>query len=164
MAAGKSTVGRLVAERLGWPFVDLDAEVERIAGLPVPEIFRRRGEEAFRELEGRVTRELSLPRRAVVAAGGGWMARPELRDRWDGAVRVWLQVGASEAMERLRGSLDSRPMLGEDARADLRRLLEERRDDYAGAELRVATGGKAPDRVADEVIRALEDTGRLPTD
>lgn len=156
MAAGKTSVGRLVAERLEWPLIDLDAEVERVAGRPIPEIFRREGEEGFRELEARVTRELSLPERAVVATGGGWMARPGLRSSWEDAVRIWLHVEAADVLARLGGELDSRPMLaGEPPEAAVRDLLEERRREYARAEIRVETTGRTTEEVAEEVLRAV---------
>lgn len=156
MAAGKSTVGRRLARRTGYGFVDLDRVVEELAGRPVPEIFREEGEAAFREMEARATRELDDRREVVVAAGGGWMARPELRDRWTGAVRVWLRVSPEEAVRRLEGSLASRPKLDPaDPVAAARRLLERRRGDYARAEVAVDTAGRTPEEVAREVLRRL---------
>ncbi len=158
MASGKTTVGRLVAERTGWRFVDLDREVERAAGRSVEEIFRSGGEEAFRELEARVTRETDLPERAVVATGGGWMARPELRDRWEGAVRVWLEVEPGDVMARLGDRVGSRPLLAGDSPArSARAILERRREDYARAEVRVDTTERSPEEVADEVLRRVAD-------
>lgn len=156
MASGKTTVGRLIAERTGWHFVDLDREVERATGRSVEEIFRSDGEEAFRELEARVTREAALPERAVVATGGGWMARPELRDRWEGAVRVWLEVAPDDVLERLGDRVGSRPLLAGDSPArTARAILERRRGDYARAEVRVDTAERTPEEVADEVLRRV---------
>ncbi len=156
MAAGKTSVGRRLADRLGWRFVDLDREIERRAGRSVPEIFAAGGEERFRELEALATRELRPREPTVVAAGGGWMARAELRDAWPGAVRVWLDVDASTAVERLGDDVASRPLLdGPDPVAAARRLLEERRSDYGRAELRVDTVGRDADEVTDEVARRL---------
>ncbi len=156
MAAGKSTVGRRVARDLGYGFVDLDEAVTELAGRPVPEIFRREGEAAFREMEARVTRRLDDRREVVVATGGGWMAREELRDRWDDAVRVWLRVEPEEAVRRLEGRVASRPLLdADDPVGAARRLLERRRDDYARAELSVDTGGRSPEEVARTVLGGL---------
>lgn len=160
MAAGKTTVGRRLAERLGYRFVDLDREVERLAGRPVAEIFAEGGEARFRELEARATRELSSEAEGVpgtvVAAGGGWMARPELRDAWPGAVRIWLSVDPETAVERLGEELTSRPLLDpEDPVGTARRLLEERREDYGRAEFRVETAGRDVESVVEEVLRRL---------
>ena len=156
MAAGKSTVGRLLARRTGYGFVDLDAVVEELAGRPVPEIFREEGERRFRELEARATRALDDETGLVVAAGGGWMARAELRDRWEDGVRVWLRVEPEEAVRRLEGRLGSRPMLDpEEPVAAARRLLERRRADYARAEITVETADREPEEVAAVVLRRL---------
>lgn len=157
MAAGKSTVGRRLAERTGFPFVDLDEAVEELAGRPVPDIFRKEGEDAFREMEAEVTRRLDDVRRVVIAAGGGWMARPELRDRWPDAARVWLRVSPEAVLERIGDDLESRPMLdpGSPLRS-IRAILEARRADYARAEYRVGTDRRDPAEVARMVVEMLE--------
>lgn len=156
MAAGKSTVGRRVAERAGYPFVDLDEEVEDLAGRSVPEIFREEGEEAFRELEAEVTRRLDDVTPVVIAAGGGWMARPELRDRWPDAALVWLRVSPETVLERIGDDLESRPVLdpGSPLRS-VRAILEARRADYARAEYRVETDHREPAEVARAVLDRL---------
>lgn len=160
MAAGKSTVGRRLAERAGLPFVDLDEAVEELAGRPVPEIFRAEGEETFREMEAEVTRRLDDLRPAVIAAGGGWMARPELRDRWPDAARVWLRVSPETVLERIGHDLESRPMLdpGSPLRS-IRAILEARRPDYSRAEYRVDTDDRDPGEVARLVVELVADTG-----
>jgi len=160
MAAGKSTVGSRLADRIGYAFADLDDEVERAAGRTIPEIFRTEGETAFRELEARVTARFDDRRRLVLAAGGGWMARPELRDRWPDAVRIWLRVSPEEVLRRLAGRLDTRPVLdpGSPERS-IRAILERRRPAYAEAELAVETDGLAPGEVVERVLEALEERG-----
>lgn len=160
MAAGKSTVGRRLAARTGFAFVDLDREVEELAGRPIPDIFRDEGEDAFREMEAEVTRRLDEVRPAVISAGGGWMARPELRDRWPDAARVWLRVSPEAVLERIGDELESRPMLdpGSPLRS-IRAILEARRADYARAEYRVDTDDRTPPEVARAVIRRLAGDG-----
>ena len=158
MASGKSTVGRALARVLHYRFVDLDREVERLAGRSIPEVFAAGGEAEFRALEARATAAVDDAEPVVVAAGGGWMDRPELRDRWPGAVRVWLRVSAAEAVRRLGPELTSRPMLDPEAPvASARRLLEARRASYARAELAVGTEGRTPEEVARRVERALRE-------
>lgn len=159
MASGKTSTGRRIARRTGYRFVDLDDAVERAAGRSIPEIFRSEGEEGFRRREAEVTRRFDdLPdgRGVVVATGGGWMAREALRERWDDAVRVWLRVSPEEALRRIGGDLESRPMLDPARpRESFRRILERRREDYGRAEYAVDTEGRTPDEVADRVLRLL---------
>ena len=157
MAAGKTSVGRRVADRLGYRFVDLDDEIERLAGSSVPEIFADGGEERFRQLEARATRRLSTGGRTVIATGGGWMARPELRDSWPDAVRVWLQVEPEEAVARLGERIASRPLLADadDPTGAARALLDRRRSAYERAEIHVDTGDRGAREVAREVVRRL---------
>lgn len=157
MASGKSTVGRILARRLGVPFLDLDEEVEARAGQTIREIFADEGEDAFRDLEAEVTRAADAAGRAVVATGGGWMARPELRDRWPGAVRVWLRVSPPVVLERLRGSLDGRPMLDPgEPEGSVTRIMDARLGAYARAELTVDTDGRTVEQVAGRVLELLE--------
>ncbi len=156
MGAGKSTVGRLLADRLGYAFVDLDAEVERVAGLRVAELFAELGEPRFRELEADATTRFEGAIRTVVATGGGWMSRPELRDRWRPAVRVWLRVSADDAWRRIAAEAARRPMLDPDhPREALELLLGERQPDYELAEISVPAGGEEPGETADLVLRLL---------
>lgn len=155
MAAGKSTVGPLLARELGYRFVDMDAEVERRAGASVRRLFETEGEAAFRELEAEVTRALDQARHVVVAAGGGWMARPELRDRWPDAVRLWLRAEPDTILARLGDATASRPLLGEEPADAVRRLSAEREAAYARAELAVRTDGRSPAQVARRALEAL---------
>jgi shikimate kinase len=155
--AGKSAVAGRLARLLGWELLDLDAEVERAAGRPIAAIFEDEGEDAFRELEGRVTRSAGEARGTVVATGGGWMARPELRDMWPGAARVWLRVEPARALERLASERLTRPLLaGPDPLAALTSLLEVRLPAYSMAEYTVATGGRTPDEVAEAILAMLK--------
>jgi shikimate kinase len=157
MAAGKSSVGRLLAARLRYRFVDLDAEVEALAGRSIPAIFAGEGEAAFRDLEARATQALDELRPVVVATGGGWMARPSLRDRWPDAVRVWLRVSPPVVVRRLGGELGTRPMLEPGApEASVQRILDERLGAYARAELAVDTDGRTIEQVTDRVIELLD--------
>ena len=151
--AGKTVVGRLLAARLAWPFLDLDAEVERVAGLPIADIFARQGEQAFRDLESQVTRSLQVDSRTVVSTGGGWMARPELRDAWPGAMRVWLRVEPGSAVSRLARERSTRPLLaGPDPEKALERLLSDRLPAYQLAEIAVRTDGLAPEAVVESIL------------
>jgi shikimate kinase/3-dehydroquinate synthase len=152
MAAGKTTVGRRLAERLGLPFVDADAMVEERAGTSIPAIFAARGETGFRALELEVVRELLDGEDAVVALGGGAPESPATRAALRRATTVFLDVGFEEAMARL-GDGAGRPML---AAEDPKALFVRRRALYrriAGAS--VATNGRAAEAIAEDVVRVL---------
>ncbi len=126
--AGKSTVGPLLARRLGLPFVDLDREIERLAGLSVPRIFAERAEVAFRELERRATRALRGATPAVLAPGGGWIANPGAAATLRPPARIiHLRLSAEAALARLGTAVRERPLLaGPEPLEALRRLAAER--------------------------------------
>ena len=155
--AGKSTVGPILARRLGYRFIDLDRLIEDLAGEPVPAVFRRGGEAEFRRLEARAAAEAAEAAEAVVATGGGWMARRELDRTSGGRVRVWLRVRPETAIHRLSAEgTPVRPLLaGPDPETALATLLVERETAYAEAELTLETDGLEPEDVAEAVLVGL---------
>ncbi len=165
MAAGKTTIGRRLADRLGWRFVDFDPEIEARTGLTVPEIFRREGEPRFRSLEAELTTELAGEMDVVLAPGGGWMAQPGLLDlvRPDSIV-VWLRVTSEEAVRRAVRDDVVRPLLaGEaDPLAAAHRLLASREAQYARADWVLDVDGRDPDDVAGELAERLAEAGVVP--
>lgn len=152
MGAGKTTVGRLVAGLLGVPFVDLDDAIEATSGMSVPEIFAQEGEEGFRAREVAAVRAVGGTA-SVVATGGGVVVSPQSIDemRESGTV-VWLEASIPELTQR-SGTGPDRPLLvGPDVESRLRQLLAARSDAYeAAAHARVATDGRTPESVAEEV-------------
>lgn len=159
MGAGKTTVGRELAERLGWRFVDLDAEIETAAGMSVREIFAREGEQAFRGREAATAARVLHEDAVVVATGGGWPMNPAggFSALPAGAFTVWLDVTAEDAVRRAAADgLAARPLLaGPNPLAEARALLAERRPIYAAATLRVDTGGRSPSETARELARIV---------
>jgi shikimate kinase len=161
--AGKTAVGRLLAGRLDWAFVDLDEEVERVSGRSIAAVFAEEGQSRFRDLEAQVTRSAAVDSRTVVSTGGGWMARPELRGIWPDAVRVWLRVEPGNAVARLARERSTRPLLaGPDPEAELRLLLADRLPAYRQAEIAVPTDGLAPEAVVAAILDRLAEAGRQP--
>src|SRR6185437_15253406 len=111
MGAGKSTIGRRLAARLGLPFFDADMEIEAAAGMSIPDIFETRGEPDFRDGEARVIARLLDNGPAVIAPGGGALMRKETRDRIrEKAVSIWLKADAEIIMRRVKRRSD-RPLL-----------------------------------------------------
>ncbi len=156
MGAGKTTIGRRLAGRLGLPFVDADSEIERAAGCSVAEIFARYGEAEFRLGEGRVIGRLLAERQAVVATGGGAVTDAQTR-RLIGAksVSVWLRCPLA-VLHRRVSRRGHRPLLrAGDAMTTLERLQGERGHFYAEADLTIDCGDDSPDQTASRVLDAL---------
>jgi len=133
MGAGKSTVGREVASKLGWRFLDLDREIESEAGATIAEIFDRFGEPHFRRLESEVGKRILSESRVVVATGGGWPVQPGTMEALaSGTVAVWLRVSLAEALKRTARDGQARPLLaGVHAREGSRKSVEKRFDQRA---------------------------------
>lgn len=166
MASGKSTVGPLVAQQLGYDFMDLDAAIEEHAGRRIPEIFEEEGEAAFRRMEAEALRRSTQREAVVVALGGGALIdeRNLERARQHGLV-VYLKAPAEELARRLEAAADERPLVqGEDGtplsgkalQAWLERLLKERAPFYEQAHVTIETEGKVPEEVAAAVVRAAQ--------
>lgn len=153
--AGKSVCGELLAERLGRSFLDLDREIERMAGRTIPEIFAHSGEGTFRDLETEATRSLSGLPPAVVAPGGGWIEREANRALASGSCRVvFLRVSPATALARLAGGMASRPLLaGGDAAVKIAAILDRRSPLYQTADAELDTEVLSPSEVVDQLVR-----------
>lgn len=161
MGTGKTTVGRGVAQRLGRPFVDMDAVIAERAGRTIPEIFRELGEGAFRQLERALCEELAARQGLVIATGGGALVDPLNRDALArSGILICLDCAASGLVQRLRGAED-RPMLwGDDPERRLDELLAARQAAYARIPHHLDTTDLALEAVIEAVVARY---GRQPT-
>jgi shikimate kinase len=156
MGAGKSTVGRRLARRIGLPFVDADAEIEAAAGMGIAEIFERYGEAHFREGERRVLARLVEGPPRVIATGGGAFMNPETRALiLARCTAIWLQAEVETVAERV-GRRDHRPLLkGKDPLPLLQGLAEIRNPVYAEAHLTIRSGALPHETMVDRIVAAL---------
>jgi shikimate kinase len=156
MGAGKTTVGRRIASRLGRQFIDSDEEIERAAQMTIPEIFEQRGEPEFRAGEMRVISRLLKEKDILLATGGGAFINAETRALIKAeAVSVWLKADLDVLFERV-SRRSNRPLLKTaDPKGTLEKLIEERYPIYAEADITVMSRDVPQDHVAADVISAV---------
>jgi shikimate kinase len=152
MGAGKSTVGRLLARRLGRGFIDTDSRVESRAGASIPELFKNG---RFRRVEREVVRAVSREKGLVVALGGGALLDPRnQRDVLATGPLICLTCAEPVLWKRLKPEREKRPLLA-DGRAAVRKLLKERKKIYALAQMKVSTTTNSPQAAAKLIARRL---------
>lgn len=159
MGVGKSSIGRRLGTRLGIPFVDADAEIERAAGMSIADIFARHGEDAFRSGEARVIARLLNGGPQVLATGGGAVmnaaTRALIQQR---GISIWLSAEFDLLLRRISKRKSERPLLQTaDPAATLRELMAEREPIYAQADVTVQSRDVPHDAVVAEIIERLAD-------
>lgn len=165
MGAGKTTVGRVLADMLGWPFYDSDDEIVRAAGKSISAIFEEEGEPAFRDLERITIRGLLRNGRSVIATGGGSISVPETAGMiLESSVCLWLDASVPVLVERTKGS--DRPLLKHgDPQEVLGMLLEKRRQTYMQAHLHILDDNLNPHdmscRILMQICEYLFDTDSI---
>jgi len=155
--AGKTTVGGMLAERLGWSFVDADVFLEAQSGRSIKEIFATEGEPVFRDMESSNLRELSRRERCVIATGGGIILREENRKLLrDTGYVVWLTADPQTTAERLQNdplTSGRRPDLSVGGLAEIAEMLRLREPHYRScADLEIATAGRSPEMLAEAIL------------
>ena len=158
MGAGKTNIGRRLAQRLGVAFVDADDEIEKAAGCSIADIFAVYGEAVFRDGERRViARLLEAPPHVLATGGGAFMddtVRAKVREK---GVSVWLRVDLDTLVHRVARKSEERPLLaGKDPREVLASLMESRYPIYAEADITIVSGRESPDATVGQVIAALK--------
>ena len=155
MGSGKSTVGPIVAARLGWRFVDADEVIEAEAGMPIAEIFTKHGEPDFRERERATIARMTTADNLVLALGGGAIETQGVRTLLaggDGTLLVHLEVQLATTLARCGGTEGTRPVLAD--QANLAKRYERRLPLYRTAHVSIAVDELAPGQVADAIVRA----------
>jgi shikimate kinase len=162
MGAGKSSIGRRLSSRLGIPFVDADTEIEKAAGMTIPEIFSAQGEPYFRAGEARVIARLLESGPQVLATGGGAFMNAETRAAIHlKGVSVWLRATVDVLSRRIKRRND-RPLLeNADPVETLKRLLVERDPVYAEADVTVESREVPHDTIVDEIVEGLRGNARI---
>jgi shikimate kinase len=155
MGSGKTAVGQLLAEELGWPFVDVDDDIEKAQGVSIAEIFDQRGEAEFRQMEKEAlrkrVREVECGRPMVLALGGGAFLDPENRKMLEErGVTLWLDCSFPRICDRLEGQTH-RPLARDPDQ--FRKLFDDRREVYAQAEYRIEADSDDPAAVVAEILK-----------
>lgn len=155
MGSGKSTVGPLVAKRLGWRFVDIDSVLEKLTGMPIHKIFAQFGESEFRKREQLTIAHLAAQDNLVLALGGGAIETEATRGlllTGTGTLLVHLEVTLATTLERCRGTERTRPVLAD--QANLAARYEHRLPLYRLAHVSLAADMQSPRRLAEAIVRA----------
>ncbi|MEP3245875.1 MAG: helix-turn-helix transcriptional regulator [Sneathiella sp.] len=162
--AGKSTLGRLSAEKIGFPFLELNEEIEQASGMPVNEVIALYGQEGYRRLEKQsVERIVATNDSIVLAVAGGIVSEPET---FNYLLRhyhtIWLKADPTDHMTRVRGQGDERPMAGNpEAMDELKSILMSREALYERAEIEINTSGRTLEQTLEDVLGAIEEKGYL---
>lgn len=156
MGAGKTTIGRRLAKRLGLKFVDADAEIEAAAGMKVPDIFEVFGESAFRDGERRVLERVLKEGHQVVATGGGAFLNEQTRVAIkQSGLSIWLKAEIDVLMERVKRKGNRPLLLNPDPEGTMRRLLQERAEIYKLADIIVESNDNTHEKVVSATIAKL---------
>ncbi len=158
MGTGKSTIGKLLAKRLGRRFIDTDQLIEEVNAMSIAELFAQRGEDAFRQLETQLAIELAEQRAVVIATGGGFLLNPINVEALESSGLIFCLTAAPEQiLERLSADneVSKRPLLAEgDPLERITQLLEQRAGQY-GQFTQIRTDGLNPDEICDCILAAI---------
>ena len=164
MGSGKSTIGPLLAEQLGYSFIDTDSTIEKLVGQNVNEIFKAVGEPEFRQIETKVLAEVSAHIRLIVATGGGIAIEQENWNHLHQGLVIWLDPAVDLLVERLQGDT-TRPLLAaaDDLQSTLDTILAERRHRYAQADIQISIDRNlTAEEIIEKIITAIPTVLKAP--
>ncbi|OGH97570.1 MAG: hypothetical protein A2104_03065 [Candidatus Melainabacteria bacterium GWF2_32_7] len=153
MGSGKTTVGNLIAQKLGKNFIDTDVLIEKEAQMTINEIFQLYGETHFRELESKIIKKLSLDSDQIISTGGGSVENQDnLKNLKETGILFYLKASAKKLFERIKNE-DNRPLLkNDDPLKTLEKLLEKREKFYTQANFIISTENKQIDEIVNEIV------------
>lgn len=160
MGSGKSTVGKILAEKMDIPFIDVDEEIEKSSKMKISDIFAEKGEKSFRKIEKEHIIKAADSNEGIVALGGGALQNQKIIDylKLKGLL-IFLDASLSVLLNRVKND-NTRPILqntdGSETADRLKKLLKERGDFYRQSQITVDAGSKPPDAVADTILKKIE--------
>ena len=162
MGVGKTTIGKLLAEEIGYRFVDTDEVIVKAAGKSINEIFVENGEAEFRQLESDVLAQVCAYTKLVIATGGGIIMQQHNWSYLHHGLIVWLDVPVQIILQRLAED-DTRPLLQDDPESKLRSLLEQRQPMYSQADLHITiNAAETPEEIATRILATIPSILKTP--
>lgn len=162
MGVGKTTVGKLLAEEIGYRFIDTDEVIVKAAGKSINEIFAENGEAEFRQLESDVLAQVCAYTKLVIATGGGIVMQQHNWSYLHHGLIVWLDVPVQIILQRLAED-DTRPLLQDDPESKLRSLLEQRQPMYSQADLHITINAtETPEEIATRILATIPSVLKTP--
>ena len=156
MGAGKTTIGKLVAEKLGRPFIDTDEKIEKEYGMPVSEIFKQLGEKQFREKEKTLITKLSEKRLQVLSLGGGAFLQEEIREAClTNCIVIYIHLPWECWQKRIPLIIDSRPVLQGKSIDEIKELFEKRLAIYSHHHIKIEAENMDPEEIAKQIMDQL---------
>lgn len=156
MGAGKTTVGKLVAQKLNRKFIDTDEVIEKEFNMPIPQVFNKYGEKVFREKEKSVITDLSGKTNLVLSLGGGAFLQEEIRSAClSNSIVIFLDISFESWKERLDLIIDNRPILQGKSIEETFELYQNRQVVYANHHIKIKVDYKNPEEIADEILATL---------
>ncbi len=157
MGTGKTSVGKEISRRLGYPFIDTDDLIEEREGMPISLIFKEKGENYFRKIEREIVHKVSAMKDVVIATGGGVIKNKDnVKDLGDGGILIWLKTEPGVILRRVMAEGGKRPLLNvEEPLEEINRLLSERERLYMQSDMAIDTSYITPVETAEEIIERL---------
>ncbi|WP_396953934.1 shikimate kinase [Neobacillus niacini] len=156
MGAGKTTVGKLVAQKLNRKFIDTDEVIEKELNMPIPLVFKKYGEKVFREKEKSVITDLSEKTNLVLSLGGGAFLQEEIRSAClSNSIVIFLDISFESWKERLDLIIDNRPVLQGKSIDETLQLYQNRQEVYTNHHIKIKVDYKNPEEIADEILATL---------
>ena len=157
MGSGKTTIGKSLSQRLDMGFADIDAIIEKKVGLSISDIFKMKGEKAFREHEEKETKKILKRTNLIIALGGGSFINENIRNEIKiSSVSVWLDLNIEMLYKRVKES-KKRPLLENSSKEELIKIYNLRKKIYSLADFKVQCGFKNKEQIINEVVQIYED-------